>query len=90
MEDICSAEEKMRVKKFLQRRGWMDTSILVQGGEEVEPEPEELDRVLELFYARHRGESIPVPTAIGCRVLAGEKLFHLFYKPLGRSMDGRE
>jgi hypothetical protein len=33
---------------------------------------------------------MPVPTALGCRVISGEKVFHLFYKPLGWELDGRE
>jgi hypothetical protein len=90
MEDICSTEEKTRVKKFLQRRGWMDTSILNRGGEEVEPSSEELDRVLDIFYLRHRGESFPVPTAVGSRLIAEEKVFYLFYTLLGWEQDGRE
>jgi hypothetical protein len=83
-------EKKAEARRYLQRRGWMDTSLFIQGGVEYEPREEEIEEILTLFFSHHREEQMLMPTAIGGRHVSDEKIFVIFYKPLGWEFDERE
>lgn len=79
-----------RMKRFLQRRGWMDVSLFISGGVEYEPNECEIDEILKLLFSSHKDEHSIVPTGIGGQILPDGKTFLIFYKPLGWETDDRE
>jgi hypothetical protein len=83
-------EKKAEARRYLQRRGWMDTSLFIKGGVEYEPQEDEIEEILALFFAHHRDEHMLMPTAMGGRLISDEKVFAVFYKPLGWEFDERE
>jgi hypothetical protein len=76
--------------RILMRRGWPETSLLVEGGHEVVPDFDSIVGVLEYFFSHHGGQPDLAVTALGCRELPDRRIFVIVYRPEGWERDVQE
>jgi hypothetical protein len=75
---------------MLRRRGWLETSLLVDGGIEIEPDLDSSILALRCFSESHPEMPDVAVTAIGCKEFTDRLVFAILYRPLGWERDSRE